>query len=198
MIRDTVNRSQSPVVAVAAAAALLVLLLPLAACAPGSPEEKVAATRAEYKIELNSWRAKKPAEPAAAEVPEEGAVAEASEAAAAAVTEGGEEGGEGSEEEVATGPMPTDILFDLVVYFKGRKSLAGITVDITHAAASQEEKAVIHHYIETAGIVSGETRQVDFVLEGLEFEEGDVFAVEVAPGVPADLSNYREFSETGS
>ena len=61
----------------------------------------------------------------------------------------------------------------------------------THA----DQETTYQHYIDTAGMINGDTRQVDFLLEGLEFEEGDAFAVTLAQGVPADLSQYREFSE---
>lgn len=164
------------------------LLAAIAGCAPSSPEQEIAEIRSGYQVELNSWRAlqPEPVEPALDETAEaaEGAAAAAADAAADVV----------DEEEIETGPQQVDVLFDLVVFFRGRKSLDGITVDVTQADASKAEKAVYRQYIEVAGMVNGETRQVDFVLEGLELEEGDGFAVELVPGVPADLSEYREFS----
>lgn len=172
-------------------AVLLVLLLfPLAACGPSTPEGKVAQIRAGYTIELNSWKKVKPqVETAAAD--EEPAAEEGSPEGEAAASETDEAAAPAA----AMGPEPTDVLFDLVVYFRGRKSLAGVTVDISHASAAQEEKGVYRQYIATSGMVNGETRQVDFVLHDLPLEDGDVFAVEVVPGVPEDLSAYREFSE---
>lgn len=187
------NRVLSPIVP---AVLLAVPLLAAVACSPGSPEEQIAQIRAEYTIELNSWQPVFEEEEALDESSAEGDVAAPDEPGEAAGEEAGEAGEEAGEK-TASGPQPKDILFDLVIYFKGRKSLPGITVDVTHAGASQEEKAVYRQYIETPGIVSGETRQADFVLEDLVVEEGDVFAIEVVPGIPADLSQYREFSETG-
>lgn len=184
MTRTIASRSTARPLALAS----LALLLLAAACGPGSPEEEIAQIRASYTVELNSWRT---LEPEPAEPPMDEMADETEEAA----DEAGEETDEFAVDETATGPQPKDVLFDLVVYFKGRKALAGITIDVTHADAAKTEKAVYHHYIETAGIVNGETRQVDFVLAGLEVEEGDGFAVTVAPGVPADRSEYREFSE---
>jgi hypothetical protein len=181
---------------------LVVPLLAAVACAPGSPEEQIAEIRAGYTIELNSWQPVFEEEESAYASSLEGDEAAPGEEASAGDEAGeaaGDESGAGEEavdDEMASAPQPKDILFDLVVYFKGRKSLPGVTVDITHASASQEEKAVYRQYIETPGIVNGETRQADFVLEGLVVQEGDAFAVEVAPGVPADLAAYREFSET--
>ncbi len=177
---------------------LLALALLLATgCDSGTPEEKVAKVRAQYKVELNSWSAQDPpqAEPPMEEAAE--AVAEAAEAAGAAETaEAAAEAEEGAmDEEEMSGPQPNNVLFDLVVYFRGRKALKGITVDVTHADASQQEKAVYQQWIDTTGMFNGDTRQVDFMLEGMEVEDGDAFAVTLASGVPADLGNYPEFSE---
>ena len=128
--------------------------------------------------------------------PEAEAVAEAAESAMvaseAAVAQ--ETSEEAAEEETAEGPRSQDVLFDLVVSFRGTASLDGITVDVTQAGADEQEKARYHHYIETGGMLDGETRQVEFVLEGLEVEEGDAFSVTLASGVPAELGAYREFS----
>ncbi len=169
---------------------LVLLLLPLAACGPGTPEEKVAKIRSGYTIELNTWKK-------VARQEEETAAEEGEPEDEAATAETGEEGAqEGAPEEEVSGPVPTDVLFDLVVYFRGRESLDGLTVDISHANAAQEEKGVYRQYVEIPGMVNGETRQTDFVLEDLPFEEGDVFAVEVVEGVPEDLAAYPEFSES--
>jgi hypothetical protein len=172
-------------------ALLALLALTAAGCAPGSPEEQIAKIRAGYTVELNSWRALEPAAEEPAEAAEE-AVAMA-EAAATATEEGAAE--EVMEEEMMAGPQPKNVLLDLVVYFRGRKSLKGITVDVTHADAAQQEKATYRQYVETAGMINGDTRQIDFLLEGLTVEEGDAFAVGLAEGIPADLGQYREFSE---
>ncbi len=178
------------------------LVVMLAGCGPKSPEAKIAQVRAGYKIELNSWRALKPEpepEPALEEAAEAAAVAVAAEAAATATAEAAEASEEGAAEEgmeeAEMGPQPKNVLFDLVVFFRGRKALDGITVDVTHSDANQQEKGVYQQYIETAGMVNGDTRQVDFLLEGLLVEEGDAFAVGLTEGVPADLGKYREFSE---
>jgi len=179
VIRTIASRSIAP-----ALVPLALLLLAAAACGPGNPQEEVAQIRADYKVELNSWRALEP-EPAAMDE-----MADESEAAAAAVDEAGEPAGD----EMAAGPQPTNVLCDLVVFFRGRKALDGITIDVTHANAAKATKAVYRQYVETAGMINGETRQVDFVLEGIELEDGDGFAVEVVPGIPADLGAYREFS----
>ena len=171
------------------------LVMTVVGCGLESPEEKVAKIRSEYTIELNSWEAQEP--PSAVEETMEEAVAEAAVAETPATAEEGaaEDEMPMDEEEIESGPQPRDVLFDLVVYFRGRKALKGITVDVTHADAADQEKAVYQQWIDTAGMINGETRQVDFVLEGMEVEDGDAFAVTLASGVPADLGKYREFSE---
>ena len=184
MIRTIASRSTAHALVLTP---LALLFLAAAACGPASPQEEIAQIRADYTVELNSWRALEP-EPAMDET------AEMTDETEDAAGEAGEEADEYAEPEMAAGPQPADVLFDLVVYFKGRKALDGITIDVTHADAAQEEKAVYHYYVETAGIVSGETRQVDFVIEGIELEDGDAFAIAVVPGIPADRGAYREFS----
>ena len=184
------------------AGALLVgLVLMVTACAPGSPEEKVAEIRSNYTVELNSWRV---LEPEPAEMPAEGEdIAEGEEAPAEDTAtedtagegeEAAAEGEEGMDAMADAEPRTDAVLFDLVVYFRGNEGLPGVTVDITQAGADQQEKAVYHHFIDTEGIVNGDTRQEAFELEGVEFAEGDVFAVSLKPGIPADISEYREFS----
>lgn len=178
---------------------LIVLMLPLTACGPNTPEGKIAKARAGYTVEINSWNPKKE-EPPPMEAPEAmegGAEASAITTAEVAVeaAEAGEEVAEEMAEEVVAGPQTKSILFDLVIYFRGDKSLPGITIDITHANAGQEEKATYPYYVETPGIINGDTRQHSFVMEDLPFEDGDVFSANVVAGVPQDLSRYREFSE---
>lgn len=171
-------------------ALLVLLVLPMTACGPSSPEGKTAQIRAGYKIEINSWRAMEKDPPPVEEGAEE-TEASAEETGDATGDEAGEEAGE----EMATGPQTTDIFFDLIIYFRGKKSLEGLTVDITHASASEEAKGTYQVYVETPGIVNGETQQADFLLEDVPFEEGDRFALTLVEGVPEDLGNYREFSE---
>ena len=176
-----------------------VLILSAPGCPSTSPEEQIVKIRDGYTIELNSWSAQEPEEAAVEEMAEaaEAATAVAASAAAVASEEGAaEEEMPMDEEEVESGPQPKNILFDLVVLFRGRKALNDITVDVTHADADQQKKAVYQQWIDTAGMGNGETRQVDFVLEGLEVEEGDAFSVllrEVVP--PEERGKYREFSE---
>jgi hypothetical protein len=168
-------------------------LLAFTGCAEKSPEEQIAKIRSEYEIQLNNWKI---VAPVVEEVDME-AMAEGEEAAPAegedTPVEGEEAMAEG--EEIAAEPASVNINFDIVVHFRGRTPLAGLTVDITHANAAEQDKAVFHQWVETQGIGKGNPGQVAFVLEGVAFEEGDLFAAVIAAGVPTDLSAYREFSE---
>lgn len=169
-----------------------------AGCTPSSPEEQIAKIRSEYEVELSSWKV---VTPPAAEGAGEAEMAEGEEAMAEgeqAMAEGEEpmaEGEEGMGEEAMAEPEGVSIQFDLVVYLRGRDTLKGLTVDLTQADASQQEKAVYHQWVDTSNVLKGSPGQVTFVLEGVVMGEGDVFAASIAPGVPADLSAYREFSE---
>ncbi len=185
---------------------LALLAVASAGCGPASPEEQVAATRAQYTVRLESFTAEEPP-PAVEEMMMEeaaeavAAVEEAAEAAEAAEeTAEGEESGEVLEEEapVESGPRATDVILHLLVRFGGKEALPGITVEVTQADPFGKEKEPTLHWIETAGMVKSDVKQVDLKLEGLEFEEGDAFAVLLRAPVPAEQrSQYREFTEAG-
>ena len=161
------------------------------------------ATRALYSVQLENFTVKEPPapEPAVVEVAEEAmevaaeTVATAAEAAAEAEGEA-EEGMEEMEMEEQSGPQPRDIILHLLVRFSGDEPLAGVTVEVTQADPFGKEKAPTLHYIETANMTKSDVRQVDLQIEGLEFEDGDAFAVNLREVVPAeDRGSYREFAE---
>lgn len=176
---------------------LLPLMLLVASCAPKDPVERVNQARAKYQVRLNSWLVK----PAPiVEVPEnEGDTGEAAMAESAAVAEEvAAEGEEIAEEvmEVETGPTSTDVIFDLLVLFEGNDPLPGVTVEVIHDGAGGATKESRLQWIETGGLVRGDTRQVTIELEGWALEEGDSFGVSLRSVVPAeDRSQYREFAE---
>ncbi len=190
-------------------AILFVLTLP--GCGPSSPEAQVTATRAQYTVRLESFSVKEPvmeeavmAEPAmeeASEMAEVAAVAVAAEAAAAEAEEGEEgEGGEmGADEmdlEEASGPQPKDIVLHLLVRFNGDTALPGITVEVTQQDPFGKEKEPTLEWIDTAGMSKSDVKQVDLVLEGLEYEDGDGFSVLLSQAVPAEeRGQYREYAE---
>ena len=178
-------------------------LLTLSGCAPQSPEERVAAIRAQYTVRLESFTVKEPT-PEFPEAPAE-EEAEAVEAEAGAVEAEAvepeaapEDLDLGEPEEIASGPRPMDVVLHLLVGFGGEESLPGITVEVTQADPFGKEKEPTLLYIETAGMVKSDVKQVDLKLEGVEFEDGDGFSVLLSQAVPAaERSKYREFAEAG-
>lgn len=186
---------------------LLAVLLLSSACGPSDPAAKVAATRAEYTIQLNTFIVQEPeqVEPMMDTELEGEAVSEAiAEEAAVAVEavsgEAEEEGAEGEVDEVEAGPKTTDVLLDLLLYFNGTDSLPGVTIEVSMADPFEKEKATFRRYLETGKMVRGEGRQETLMLEGIEnFETGDVFSVFIRPSVPTEeQGEYPEFATPGS
>ncbi len=179
--------------------ALLPLLL-FAGCAQKSPEEIVAETRTQYfveptgmliqEIEAEDALAAEAAEAEQGDEPAE-AVAVAAEAAEAAEGEMAKEG-----EAEDDGPRTVEVLVDLVLRFDGKKSLPGITVDISHQDPFEKEKARYQQWIETDGMSRGDARQLSFEKEIPDYETGDQFTIEFQGFIPPEeRGNYREFSE---
>lgn len=192
---QTLRHVTSVLVALAALSAV--------ACGPGSPEEQIAAARAQYTVRLESFTAEQPApevdEMAPTAVAEEAAgaaeaVAVAAEAAAEA--ESGESEAMAEEVPEESGPKPTDIILHLLVRFGGEEALPGITVEVTQADPFGKEKEPTLHWIETAGMTKSDVQQIDLELEGVEFEDGDAFSVLLSQHVPPEeRGQYREFAE---
>ena len=184
--------------------------LALSGCGPTSPEAKVTAARAEYTVRLENFTVREPeveemmpemeegedGEPMAAEE-----AASSEEMAASAEGEMAAEGmemAEGAMEE-ETGPRTVDVILHLLVRFGGDKALPGITVEVTQKDPFGEEKEPTLHWIETDGMIKSDVRQVDLVLESVEFQDGDAFSVLLREVVPENMrSQYREFSGAGS
>lgn len=185
----------------------LAALLLMVGCAPGSPEEQVAKTRAQYTVKLENFSVEEP-EPEPMPEPEmaeeageaEGAAMAAEAAVAEEAAEGeaaAEEMDEELEEVMETGPRPMNVILHLLVQFGGDESLPGITVEVTQADPFGKEKEPTLHWIDTAGMAKSDVKQVDLRLEGMEYEDGDAFSVLLSTGIPADTSGYREFAEAG-
>ena len=192
---------------IATFASAVALIFLLTGCGPKSPEQQVADTRAQYVVQLNTWA---PREPVVEEVAEEPAAEDAAEGdtgtestveEAAGGDQGSDDQGSDDQEmamEIA-GPRPMTIFFDLIVRFDGDEALPGITVDVTHADPFEQEKGAYRQWIDTAGMAKRDTRQISFVLEGIEFEDGDTFSVLLRAHVPLEeRGDYREFVEAGS
>lgn len=205
--------SPLPIVLVTALATLLVFT----ACQQASPEEQIAAKRAEYTVKLNSWYPE--VENVSLEVTEEPMDAEGD--AAAEGDEAGDEMAEDKAEDMAegesgddtagddlagdtamAGPQPHTIVLDLLVLYDGRgEPLPGLTVKVTQVASADENAEEIGswlQYLEMPPMTKGVSEQVGFQLEGVPFEQGNLFAVSLVKNVPAEeRSQYREFQSAG-
>jgi hypothetical protein len=149
------------------ASQLVGLLLWLGACASQTPQERIAALRSHYKVDLNGFLIKEtplgdtaaaPAEPGAEPAAEPAAEPGAEPGAAPAPAGTGEAGGEA--EAAAPPAVRTDLLLDLVVQHDTRDQLPGITVDVTEVDAQQREKAHWRVWIDTAGLPQATQKQV--------------------------------------
>lgn len=179
---------------------LAMLLAPFAvaviACAPTDPAARVAKARAKYQVRINSWL-EKPAPVAEAPAVEDGVDGEepADLDLEPVLDETGEEIAELVEVAEAE-PAATTIIFDLLVLFEGNDPLPGITVEILHQGGSGATKETRRQWIETAGLVKGDTRQVTFELEGWHLEEGDSFGVSLRASIPPEeRGEYAEFAD---
>lgn len=182
----------------------LLSLLVFTGCQAASPEEQVAAKRADFTVNLNSWYAQVENVPMDDSMAADGEEAAGDDMAADAATgdegEAGDDADMGMDMDMATGPQPHTIVFDLLVAYNGRgEALSGVTVKVTQADGAGEEKGSWLEYLELPKMTKGVPEQVGFQMEGIAFEEGDVFAVTLTKSVPADeRSQYREFQEAGS
>jgi hypothetical protein len=91
-------------------------------------------------------------------------------------------------------PARQEILLDILVRRDGRDALPGLTVDLSVAGAGGAEKARRQLWVDTSGIGKGVEVQLAVTVDGLEYQPGDGFHVEVRHPVPAaERGAYREF-----
>lgn len=168
----------------------LVALALAAGCAEKSPIERMEAIRAEYSASLNGFVVKAPEpEPmdevdAEADTEEVGEVDDELAAALAA--------------EAVTGPVASNILLDFVVRTNSDETLPGVTVDVTMGnAAGEKERWEV--WIDSSELTPrGPGMQLTHELEGVMYEEGDGFHVEVRHPIPEEERNtYREYADAG-
>ncbi len=185
---------------------LSMTMLGLLACGPSSPEDQVLESRSKYTVTLNAFVVQEPeieapvmesGDMAGGDLQLAGGEVTAVAVATETATEG-EEGAEGETDEMVqeeVGPSTSSVLFDLVVRFDGTEPLSGLTLDISQADPFEPEKASLRHYMELDPMVKSETKQVSFVLDDIEYEEGDLFSVTLREFVPPEeRGDYREFA----
>lgn len=169
---------------------IVVCVILLVSCASQTPVEKVAASRAEYKATLNSFFVKEsPLEVVAPEADEvEG---EESEGAA---DEDPMEGVEGEEAPPMEVPVRQDAVLDIIVQHDTAHPLDGITLDISMVDGAQKELESWRRWIDTTGLPKANQRPYSMVFEGVAYEEGYGFFVEVrSPIGESERGEYREF-----
>lgn len=175
---------------------LLIALLGvvMVACAEKSPEEKVADMRARYTATVNEGGMMVKQVPLIDETMEEGM--EGMEEVTAGEEAAGDEGeameGEEAMEEV---PVRTEVTLDILVRNENRENLDQLTLDITQRDGAGNTKETYRVTIDASDIGPGPGTQVAQVLEDVDYEEGDAFAVEVRHPVPPEQrGEYPEFS----
>lgn len=210
-MRDTVSSCRRAFALIAAVPLVLVALL-ASGCEPQDPEERISELRGRYEVTLNNWFIRREPPPP---TPEESTAAEAEgdgESAAAEGDAGAAASGEGTPEEAGEttaegedeiveedlGPKLRDVLLDIEIWHDARESLPGITLEVTQADASENEKATYRIWVDTSALPPGTHRQVNHVFEDIEVAEDDQFSVELRhPVPPAERDEYREFQQAG-
>ena len=94
-------------------------------------------------------------------------------------------------------PVRTDILLDILVSTTAQEYLAGVTIDLEHVDGERNVKSARRTlWVDTSTLVRGGGTQVTHVLEDVDYEPGDGFAVEIRNPVPeAERAEYREYSD---
>lgn len=177
-----------------AAAVLLMVPWLFVSCTPTDVNE----LRRNYSAELSGWIVK---ERPAAVVDEVQTVTEDAGEDATAGEEAGEEPAgqemeDAPEDEVSMAQMPAsqDVLLDIVLRHEGAGSLSGITLDVSQADASEQEKNHWRVYVDTSDLAV--EKRVTHTLEDVEVADDDKFAVEIRQNVPPEEQDeYKEFSE---
>ncbi|MEM7481661.1 MAG: hypothetical protein AAF481_10845 [Acidobacteriota bacterium] len=179
---------------------LCLLSLLAVGCAQPTPEERVAELRAGYTADLNGFVVVQQPVPMEPMLDDDGnpVLDENGEPVMVdptAVTEEAE-GDQASDAAPAAVPVAQDIKLDIMVNNDNYEKLPGLTLDVSQADSNEVEKNHWKIYIDTSEIARGNRSALVHTLEGVDFQEGDGFAVEVRSPVPAEeRSEYREFSE---
>ena len=165
-------------------------------CSSKTPEEKVAEIRSLYSARLNGFIIEE--EPIAEPMPEVSGLEETEPGAGEEPeTPPADESAEIGEEPVYE-PIPVrqQARLDLLIQHDSYDLLPGVTVDISMADASGNEKDHWRVWFDTADVGKATVTQFTHILEDIAYEEGDGFFAEIRNPIPVDERNeYREFSE---
>lgn len=169
---------------------VLALLSTLLSCGPTD----VNTLRQNYTAELNSWFKEETPMSAEAIITVEGNGEDSGEAAPG---EGAADGEDGPVDMPETMQISQKVTLDILVKHEGGGELPGITLDISQADSSGNEKQNWKLWVKTSDLGVG--KQITQTLEGVTLDEGDGFHVEVRPFVPPEeQGEYQEFSSSPS
>ena len=168
----------------------LVATMLVVACSPGSPEARVERARSQYQAELRAFRVDEVPTVEDTEVEDTEGQDMEGEDAEDEDTEGGEDPAE-----LASVPKSTSVLLNLLVMSQSSEALPGLTLDVLHVDAAENEKGRYRVWIETESLLKGSSIQVSKRIEEVsDFAADDKFAVEIRSSVPeAERGLYKEF-----
>jgi hypothetical protein len=166
------------VVLVAACAAAL----SIAGCSRPSGDDRIESLRSQYDVRLTSFAVDdQPAPPEAAAEAETGAT-EAPD---------GEPGGEALEAPV---PTRTQVVLDILVTTEADEGLPGLSVELEQVGADGAVKMERTLWLDVSRVVRGSGQQITQVVEDVDYQEGDAFAVSIrSPVPPGERAAYPEF-----
>jgi hypothetical protein len=171
---------------VACGAAVLTL-----GCAQLSPEESVELRRSQYNVQLTSIAVDDQPQLAPVEA------AEAELEAAATPPAIGE--GEIIAEHEAMVVTTTQAVLDILVTTEADEGLPGLTVELEQIGANGAVKMQRQLWLDVSRVVRGSGAQITHVVEDVDYEEGDGFAISVrSPVPPGERDAYREFDANDS
>ena len=148
----------------------------LATCRQLTPEEQLEVVRSRYTAQLTGFVVEGGPQSEPLDEPEG--------------EETSEEPGDAPEPIV---PLTSNIVFDILVRTESVEKLEGVTLDVYHADAEEQEKAHHRIWVDVSGVERGPGTQITYVLEGVEYEKGDRFFIELRRPSPEEKQHYREY-----
>jgi hypothetical protein len=168
-------------------------VLAVLGCTQPSPEERVDRARSEYTVQLTSF--------AVDDQPQLLPVAGADDGAELPPADGEEVAAgtpvEAAEEAVVV-PTTTSVVLDILVTTEGDDRLPGLSVELEQVGADGAVKMERLLWLDVSQVVRGSGAQATHVVEDVDYEEGDGFAVSIrSPVPPGERAAYREFQNAG-
>jgi predicted PhzF superfamily epimerase YddE/YHI9 len=163
-------------------------------CAQLSTEESVELRRSQYNVQLTSFAVDDQPQVAPVEMTD---TAQAELEAAATPPAVGEE--ETPAEPEAVVMTTTQAVLDILVTTEADEGLPGLTVELEQVGANGAVKMERQLWLDVSRVVRGSGAQITHVVEDVDYEEGDGFAVSIrSPVPPGERDVYREFAANDS